>query len=66
MNQYELQQLLKRWRMETITAEQTIGQILLHLQSLSERVGGLEKQMEWQRQQQVKPQGDSLNEGEVS
>lgn len=43
MSTYDFSQLVKHWGMESITSEQAIGQILLHLQSLRERVGVLER-----------------------
>jgi len=46
MNPYELKQILKLWEQETLTVEQAIGQILLHLQSFNERVGQLEQRLE--------------------
>jgi hypothetical protein len=49
MSQYNLQQFIKLWAQEKITTEQAIGQILLQIQELTERV----KQVE----QQVRPNG---------
>ena len=49
MSQYNLQQFIKLWAQEKITPEQAIGQILLQIQELTERV----KQVE----QQVRPNG---------
>lgn len=43
MSTYDFSQLVKHWGMESITSEQAIGQILLHLQSLRERVVVLER-----------------------
>jgi len=43
MSTYDFPQLIKHWGMESITSEQAIGQILLHIQSLRERVNILEK-----------------------
>lgn len=42
MSAYELQVLIRKWQREELTAEQMIGQLLLHMQRLSERVGRLE------------------------
>lgn len=42
MSAYELQELVRKWQREELTAEQMIGQLLLHLQRLSQRVGRLE------------------------
>lgn len=46
MNPYELKQIIKMWEQEALTAEQAIGQILLHLQSVGQRLGQLEQRME--------------------
>ena len=43
MGKYSLDEVLKRWEHGTLTAEQTIGQVLLLVQELSSRVGRLEK-----------------------
>lgn len=42
MSAYQLQVLIQKWQREELTAEQMIGQLLLHLQRLSQRVGRLE------------------------
>ena len=49
MSQYSLPQFIKLWAQEKITTEQAVGQILLQIQELTERV----KQVE----QQVRPNG---------
>lgn len=46
MSSYELSQMIKMWERDQITTEQAIGQLLLHLRQLSERIGILEKRME--------------------
>ena len=51
MSKYDLNQLITMWQKENITSEQTIGQLLLHLQALSERIGELEIRLEKIRQQ---------------
>lgn len=43
MGVYDLQQVLQMWEEEKLTAEQAIGQTLLHIQALTERVGILER-----------------------
>lgn len=53
MSQYNLQQFIKLWAQEKLTTEQAIGQILLQIQELSERV----KQVE----QQVRPGGPTAS-----
>ena len=40
--QYDLSDLIKRWEREDLTTEQAIGQLLLWLVVLSERVAELE------------------------
>ena len=40
--QYDLSDLIKRWEREDITTEQVIGQLLLWLVVLSERMAELE------------------------
>lgn len=42
MKRYELPELIKRWERGDITPEQAIGQILLWLTALAERVTKLE------------------------
>ncbi|MEZ4657584.1 MAG: hypothetical protein R2911_08435 [Caldilineaceae bacterium] len=44
MSLYELPVLIKRWAQEAITVEQTIGQILLYLEEILERLKKLEQQ----------------------
>ena len=39
---YDLPELIKRWEREQITAEQAIGQLLLWLAALAERMAKLE------------------------
>lgn len=43
MSRYTLPELLKMWERADLSNEQAIGQLLLHLQALSERVGQLER-----------------------
>lgn len=43
MSAYPLKQLIKFWETQQLTTEQTIGQILLHLQALSKRLQTLER-----------------------
>ncbi|MCP4427000.1 MAG: hypothetical protein GY803_21120 [Chloroflexi bacterium] len=49
MGTYSLDEIMKRWQMGKITAEQAIGQILQLIQNLSQRVGQLEKRADRQR-----------------
>jgi hypothetical protein len=46
MSAYDLNQLLRLWHTDKITAEQAIGQIIQQVQALSERVSELERRME--------------------
>jgi hypothetical protein len=43
MGNYSLDELVTRWEREKLTTEQMIGQILLILRSLTERVRDLER-----------------------
>jgi hypothetical protein len=43
MSRYDLEQLIKLWAQEQVTAEQVLGQVLLQLRDLVERVGRLER-----------------------
>jgi hypothetical protein len=49
MSHYEIDDVITRWAKSELTAEQAIGQILLHLQSLSRRMGKIEKRLTRQR-----------------
>jgi serine phosphatase RsbU (regulator of sigma subunit) len=50
MGTYDWQQLIRRWQSGELSVEQAVGQLILHLQELSERVGRLETEFEVQRQ----------------
>jgi hypothetical protein len=43
MDTYGLQGVISRWEREELTTEQAIGQILLLLKELNERLGDLER-----------------------
>ena len=45
MSMYDLDAILQMWSQEKLTTEQAVGQLLLHLRSLSGRVGWLERQV---------------------
>ena len=45
MSQYSLPQFIKLWAQEKVTTEQAIGQILLQLQELTERIKAVEQQI---------------------
>jgi len=49
MSAYDMDSLLNKWERGTITTEQAIGQTLLLIQGLSQRVGNLERRMERRR-----------------
>lgn len=53
MGNYTLDELITRWEREKLTTEQVVGQMLLILRSLTERVRDLER---W-RWKQEKPDG---------
>lgn len=46
MGTYGLDEIIKRWRQGELTAEQAIGQILQMLQTVSQRLGNLERRLE--------------------
>lgn len=50
MGNYNLDELITRWEREKLTTEQAVGQILLILRSLSERIRELERR-HWRQQQ---------------
>jgi hypothetical protein len=54
MSHYDLPQLLKKWELAVLTPEQTIGQVLLHLQAFSNRIGDIEKKLEQLRRKTTK------------
>ncbi len=49
MSNYNLDELIARWEREKVTTEQAVGQVLLLLRSLVERVEELER---WRRRQE--------------
>ncbi len=49
MGAYQLDDLIAKWKLAEVTPEQTIGQILLLLQALVERLESLERQIKRQR-----------------
>ena len=44
MSQYTLEELITRWKQEDMTADQMIGQVLLVLQAMHQRLRELERQ----------------------
>jgi hypothetical protein len=55
MSNYNLDELITRWEHEKVTTEQVVGQVLLLLRSMTERVGELER-WRW-RQEKGETQG---------
>lgn len=51
MSAYDLDTILKKWERGELSTEQAVGQILLQLQSLTQRVGRLEVMQESSRRQ---------------
>jgi hypothetical protein len=49
MGSYTLEEVVRRWSRGKLTTEQVIGQLLLIVQSLAQRVGRLEREVENQR-----------------
>lgn len=49
MSAYELETIIKKWERHNLTTEQAVGQILLLLQTISDRVGKLEERREKER-----------------
>jgi hypothetical protein len=43
MSHYSLDELITRWEQEKVTTEQALGQVLLLLRSLTERLRDLER-----------------------
>ncbi len=52
MSSYTLNQLIKMWTKEEISTEQAVGQVLLQMQTLSTRIGTLEKRNLEQRRKE--------------
>jgi len=46
MNTYNISEIIKMWEHVEITVDQAIGQLLLHVQELSQRVVTLERRLE--------------------
>jgi hypothetical protein len=46
MSAYDLNRLIQLWTADNLSTEQAVGQILLQIQALSERVNELERKME--------------------
>lgn len=65
MSTYDFPQLVKRWGLESITSEQAIGQILLHLQSVRERVTVLEARLLQSEEEEIINHVDAEDATEV-
>lgn len=67
MSAYELSRVLEKWDREELTADQAIGQLLLLVESLNRRVGGIERRLERMRvaaaQQATGPPKEQLSLG---
>ncbi len=46
MNSYDISRIIKMWERVEITVDQTIGQLLLHIQQLSQRLTAIERALE--------------------
>lgn len=46
MSRYDLDEIVQKWAKEDLTQEQVIGQLLLHLKHLDERLTKVEKEPE--------------------
>lgn len=46
MSAYDLNRLIQLWTADNLSTEQAVGQILLQIQALSERVNELERKVE--------------------
>lgn len=60
MSAYDMEALLTKWERGTITTEQAIGQMLLLIQEVSQRVGNLEKRAEQRRRSGRQEQTEEL------
>ncbi|MDJ0756885.1 MAG: hypothetical protein QNJ45_25365 [Ardenticatenaceae bacterium] len=52
MSAYELARVIEKWDREELTTEQAVGQLLLLVESLNRRVGGIERRLERLRHQE--------------
>lgn len=50
MGSYNFDELINLWEREKLTTEQAVGQVLLLLRSLSERIRDLERRL-WKQEQ---------------
>lgn len=59
MSAYDLDTVLKKWERDELSTEQAVGQILLLLQMVLQRLGRLEVAQENSRRQDTSPGGKS-------
>ncbi len=56
MGNYQINEVIERWGKGELTGEQAIGQSLLHIQDLTERMGLLEQRLEaWRNELNQRP-----------
>lgn len=46
MNTYNINEIIKMWEHVELTVDQAIGQLLLHIQDLTQRVSTLERRLD--------------------
>lgn len=46
MNTYNISEIIKMWEHVELTVDQAIGQLMLHIQELTQRVNTLERRLE--------------------
>ena len=46
MNTYNISEIIKMWEHVELTVDQAIGQLMLHIQELSQRINTLERRLE--------------------
>jgi len=57
MNTYNISEIIKMWEHVELTVDQAIGQLLLHIQDLSQRVSTLERRLETSTRPNHPPDG---------
>lgn len=60
MNTYDISQIIKMWERVEITSDQAIGQIMLHIQQLGQRLTTLE------RLQGIEPPSEGKRDGNLA
>lgn len=46
MNTYNINEIIKMWEHVELTVDQAIGQLMLHIQELTQRINTLERRLE--------------------